>query len=273
MANDQTQQSSSLGYQVKGSGATTLVLLRGLARWSEHWLGFDDLLVEQGYRVLVIDNRGLGKSRHLKLESQDGIHLFAEDVAAVIAKEAPFGAHVIGTSLGGMIALALASGRPHLVKSLTIINSSFASSKKKRLTFKAAVALAFVALGLQSGYLKLASALLGSGASIDLKSQLASRWSTIDIISKVELSTLFTQIRAAKRFIGLTESAAIRCPVRIIKSAGDLFIDPANSDFIQKQIKGSSIAIHPNAGHEIAFEDPTWLSKEIGQFIRSCSAS
>jgi pimeloyl-ACP methyl ester carboxylesterase len=58
----------------------------------------------------------------------------------------------------------------------------------------------------------------------------------------------------------------VKCPVTVVRSSGDLFVDPANSDFIHRQIKGSSLLSHPTAGHELAFEDPDWLSSMIQNF-------
>jgi pimeloyl-ACP methyl ester carboxylesterase len=266
------ERQATIGYQVKGSGSNTLVLLRGLGRWSDHWLGFDDVLAARGYRVITIDNRGFGKSRQIPVGKGAEIRLFAEDAASVIAREAPYGAHVIGTSLGGMIGLALAATRPQLIRSLTIINSSVAASGKRRLSARGVMALAHVALGLNKGYMRLAHSLLGKNSPQELRGQLAAKWSAIDVVTPLTLKTVMRQISAARKFKGLVEAAAIRCPVMVVKSESDLFVDPANSDFIHRQIKGATLVSHPSAGHEITFEAPDWLSSEIDRFVAHGSA-
>ena len=250
-------------YKISGDGPRTVVLLRGLGRWSEHWLGVENLLAAEGLRVISIDNRGFGKSKDVLLAKDQNVDQFADDVSAVITKEAPSGAHIIGVSLGGMIAISLAALKPQLVKSLVIINSSVAGSKCSRLKPKAVLALAAVAIGSKKAYDRLAGVLLGATSSADKKTKLASSWSAIDARSKFTLGPVWSQLLAAKRFQGFSEMAAIQCPVTVIKSEGDLFIDPANSDFIHKQIKGSTLIKHPTAGHELAFDDTEWFVKAV----------
>ncbi len=123
--------------------AAPLVLINGLGeqlvRWSPALL---ERMAGRGFRVLVFDNRDVGLSTHL-----DGVVV---DVAAVTMAyaqgqraEAPYNlddmardtvglmdalglarAHVVGVSMGGMIAQQLAALAPDRVASLTSIMST-----------------------------------------------------------------------------------------------------------------------------------------------------
>ncbi len=260
------RQIQKVSYKVFGTGPVSILLLRGLGRWSDHWLGFDQRLANAGYRVISVDNRGFGASSEAKLPPGGSIQDLAEDVAAIVSREAPEGAVVVGVSLGGMIGLALASTRPQLVRGLMIINSSVAAAKLKRISGRALAAILSALLGFKTGYYKIACVLLSLGASAAHRQQLAQMWSDIDSKMKPDPWRMLWQLKAARCFHGMSELMAIKCPVTVVRSTGDLFVDPANSDFIHRQIKGSSLVSHPTAGHEITFEDPDWLTSAIKKF-------
>src|SRR4051794_24244 len=91
-----------LHYELDGDGPETIVLINGLADDLETWvLQMDDFLGE-GFRVLRIDNRGVGKS-----SAPPGPYtsrMLADDAKAVVDEVGLTGFHLIGTSMGGMIA-------------------------------------------------------------------------------------------------------------------------------------------------------------------------
>jgi pimeloyl-ACP methyl ester carboxylesterase len=250
-------------YRVIGSGEKTVVLLRGLGRWSEHWLGFEKLLAAKGIRVITIDNRGFGKSSGVKINWNQTIDEFADDVAHVISREAPSGAHVIGVSLGGMIALSLAAMKPQVVASLMLVNSSVAAAQLSRISGRAIMAIGSILVGSKHGYERLAKTLLGPETPNEKSAQMAGAWAAIDAGTRPAYSNFWAQLMAARKFGGLTEMASVSCPVTVVKSEKDLFVDPANSEFIHKHVKGSVILNHATAGHELGFDDPEWLANAI----------
>jgi len=125
-------------------GATPVLLVMGLGAQMLLWHeDFCAALARRGYRVIRFDNRDVGESSWLD-------HLGMPDVLAVLAAvtagqavDVPYllrdmaadaagllaaldieRAHVVGASMGGMIAQALAIGHPGRVRSLTSIMSS-----------------------------------------------------------------------------------------------------------------------------------------------------
>jgi len=254
-------------YFVQGSGLTTVVLLRGLGRWSEHWLGFEGLLVSRGLRVITIDGRGFGKSRQTKISSKMTMVDLADDVAQVLTKESPAGAHLVGLSLGGMVAISLAAMNPQLVRSLMIVNSSVSASGMKRLTRRALVSIIKVICRTKYSYQALTEAVLSAHTTAAKKNAMAEAWSDIDGRHKIPLAQLWHQIIIARQFNGSMEMASLRCPVTVIRCAADRFVDPSNSDFIHRNIKGSQLISHPTAGHELAVDDPEWFANVIINFV------
>ena len=115
--------------------APTVVLVMGLGLDMLWWRSeFCADLVGRGIRVIRFDNRDVGRSTRLsgpvpgafayltrRASVTYTIEDMAEDTGALIAAVAPGGAHVVGVSLGSMIAQATAVRHPDRVRSLTSI--------------------------------------------------------------------------------------------------------------------------------------------------------
>jgi pimeloyl-ACP methyl ester carboxylesterase len=90
-----------LHYELEGDGPDTIVLINGLADDLETWvLQMEDFLAA-GYRVLRIDNRGVGQS-----SAPPGPYtsrMLADDAKALVDELGITGFHLMGTSMGGMI--------------------------------------------------------------------------------------------------------------------------------------------------------------------------
>jgi 3-oxoadipate enol-lactonase len=99
------------------AGTETLLLLNGLSSPSATWFRLVRALRPQ-LRILTLDNRGTGRTG-----VPDGpypIPLLAADALAVLDAAGADQAHVLGISLGGLIAQELALSHPERVRSLVL---------------------------------------------------------------------------------------------------------------------------------------------------------
>ncbi len=109
----------NLYYEVNGQGHPIL-FIHGLGSSTRDW----ELQVpffSKHYQVVTFDTRGHGKSD--KPPGPYTISLFAADTVELIKGLGLTPPHVVGISLGGIIALQLAVSAPDLVRSLTIVNA------------------------------------------------------------------------------------------------------------------------------------------------------
>ncbi len=130
-----------LAHETFGSPEDTpLLLVMGLATQMIGWPDeFCRMLAERGLHVIRFDNRDIGLSTHLDhagapdvLAVMGGDHSrvayrladMAEDTAGLLDALGLDNAHVVGASMGGMIAQTLAIRHPERVRSLTSIMST-----------------------------------------------------------------------------------------------------------------------------------------------------
>ncbi|WP_329084674.1 MULTISPECIES: alpha/beta fold hydrolase [unclassified Streptosporangium] len=125
-----------IAYETFGSPeARPLLLITGLGcqmiQWDDR---FCELLADRGYHAVRFDNRDSGESTHLAeagTPALDGsgevpylLDDMADDAAGLLDALGWDTAHVVGLSMGGMIAQSLAIRHPHRMRSLTSIMST-----------------------------------------------------------------------------------------------------------------------------------------------------
>ena len=103
-------------------GSPAVVFLHG---WLDHSHGFDPLLAHlpAHWRLVLLDFRGMGRSAWLPRPGHYQFSDYLVDVEAVLRATGLAAAHLVGHSLGGIVATAYAAARPERVLSLTLIES------------------------------------------------------------------------------------------------------------------------------------------------------
>jgi pimeloyl-ACP methyl ester carboxylesterase len=81
-------------------------------------------LVARGYRVIRFDNRDVGLSTKIEDGTAYALEDMADDAAGLLDVLGVDAAHVVGVSMGGMIAQTLAITHPERVRTLTSIMST-----------------------------------------------------------------------------------------------------------------------------------------------------
>jgi pimeloyl-ACP methyl ester carboxylesterase len=138
----------SLAYQTMGEGEP-LLLVMGLGAQMLMWPDtFCAMLAERGFRVIRFDNRDVGLSTRFhehgavplpkllaalagrgRARAPYRLHDMADDAAQLLDALGIDAAHVVGASLGGMVAQQLAIQAPGRVRSLTSIMSTTGSRR------------------------------------------------------------------------------------------------------------------------------------------------
>ncbi|MHB8065538.1 MAG: alpha/beta fold hydrolase [Ruminiclostridium sp.] len=107
----------SLNVTNYGGEGEEILLLHGAMGRGTCWWPVAHELVQNGYRVIALDQRGHGNSgKAYSYEIDD----FVSDAAAFIEGEIGHSVNVVGHSLGGLVAIRLASRYKQLVKRLVV---------------------------------------------------------------------------------------------------------------------------------------------------------
>jgi pimeloyl-ACP methyl ester carboxylesterase len=144
-------QGFTIEYQVEGEG-TPLLLVMGLGAQLVFWpQSFVDELVRRGFQVIRFDNRDSGLSSKGTMAPMSTLRQIAStfirrlarseylltdmarDAIGVLDAVGVSKAHVVGASMGGMIAQTLAIEHPTRVSSLTSIMSTTGNSRVGRI--------------------------------------------------------------------------------------------------------------------------------------------
>ncbi len=108
----------TINCRMEGESEETVVLVNGLADDLESWAFQMDAFLSAGYRVLRFDNRGVGLTD--KPEGPYITRLLADDTKALVDALGIDDFHMVGVSMGGMVAQEYALAYPEDLKSLVL---------------------------------------------------------------------------------------------------------------------------------------------------------
>lgn len=106
-------------YEETGSGKETILFIHGLGSCGKDWQKQVEVF-SKNYCCITVDLRGHGKSDHTP---PFNIPSMALDIINLIKFLEIKQIHIVGISLGGMIAFQIAVLKPNILKSLTIVNA------------------------------------------------------------------------------------------------------------------------------------------------------
>ena len=237
------------------------LLLHGLGATCQSWrLQFPPLL-SSGYRILVPDARGFGKSSFPG--GGTSIQAMAGDIAALLQQEKVTRADVIGISMGGALALQLALDHPHWVDRLVLVNT-FARLRPKRVRAWAYFVLRFFLIhttGLPFQARLVARRIFPHPQQAHLRAEL------LDEILQADPNGYRATMRALARFNVSRHLNEICAPTLIISGEVDTTIPLEDQ---QKLASGISIVEHvviPGAGHAVTAEKPMEFNRALMDYL------
>ena len=226
-----------LYYEAHGSGDPVL-LVHGLGSSTRDWEPQIDALAQR-FTVVAFDVRGHGRSA--KPNEPYTVKLFADDTAALIRALDLAPVHVVGISMGGMIAFQLAVDAPELVRTLVIVNSGPAMPIRtftQRLMIWSRVAIVRL-FGMRRMGEMLATRLLPKPEHAGLRETFVERWAGND--PRAYLSAL----KGLVNWSVMDRLATIQCPVLVLT---------ADQDYTPLGLKQAYTAMLPH-GELVVIED------------------
>lgn len=247
-----------LHYEEYGQGVP-LLLLHGLGSSSLDW-EYQIAALASRYRVIAMDMRGHGRSG--KPDERYSIAGFAADVAALIEQLRLGPMHLIGISMGGMVAFQLGVDRPELFKSLTIINSGpevrvrrprDAIALVKRWTLSRLLSLETIAKGL-------GRILFPKPSQVELRLKIQRRWPRND--KRAYLASLDAIIGWGVR----ERLACITCPTLVVTGDRD-YTPVARKEAYVKELPNARLVVIDDSGHATPMDQPDIFNALLLDFL------
>lgn len=246
-----------------GSG-DPLLLIMGLGYPMEMWHRTRPLL-SQHYRTIAFDNRGAGKSD--VPPGPYSIAQMAADAAAVLDAAGADRAHVIGISMGGMIAQEFALAYPGRVRSLIL--ASTACGGRNAIPAAAEVlqiVLARANMTPEEGAQAAVPFIYDRGTPRErIEEDLAIRRP-----SYPTAQGYLGQVQAILAWSSFDRLKDMQTPTLIIHGESDELVPPENARILEKQIQDSRLVMLPEASHILTTDQPEASHREILGFLAGC---
>jgi pimeloyl-ACP methyl ester carboxylesterase len=241
-----------------------LVLIQGLGFDRSGW---DPVIggLRRSFRLVLVDNRGSGRS-DLASESFT-VRELAGDVVAVLDAAGIERAHVIGTSLGGMVAQELAIQHPERVDRLVLACTT------PGWPFAYPMPAASVGLMASTHRMPREVALRRhvenalSAHTVQHRPELVDRLVAHQRSRRTDPDAWSALASAGARYVGHLNQTRIRARTLILHGDADTVVDPRNSELLAARIPSNRLVVLPNLGHLFFWEDPRGFVDAVTSFL------
>lgn len=242
-----------------------VVLISGVGHDRSSW---EPLLpaLRRVARIVLVDNHGVGGSAPLR--SQTTVADLAEDVIAVLDDAGIERVHVVGVSLGGMIAQEMAIEHPGRVGRLVLASTTPGWSDGYPFPFGNALVLWRQIL--QPGAASRRSGIRYALSPTTRKGQpdLVERLTREDVLPAPDPRSRMLQAAAGSRYSNRGRDRTIAAPTLVMHGTDDKVVDPRNAEVLVNNIPDARLLWVPHAGHLIFWERPRLCARELVRFLR-----
>lgn len=264
-------------HQVSGSSISalrwgeedpTLVLLHGGSLNAHSW---DALLLLLDVPALAIDLPGHGSSSWFP-EPLYTPAAVAAAVAPAIAELAPAAAAVVGHSLGGLAALALAAGHPDHVRRLVVVDATPGSTPDRSRDILELVrtsefpSLEAVVDHVAGSQPRRTRASLRRSVLHNARARPDGRW-TWRHDTRVHPTQDRWEVMFRELPRGWAHVAAVRCPTLLVRGARSPIVLDDDVTRYRELLPGLRVVLIPDAGHNIQGQQPASLGHAIMSFL------
>ncbi|WP_036511123.1 MULTISPECIES: alpha/beta fold hydrolase [Nocardia] len=280
-------------YRIEGTfGAPPILLIAGLAEdltaWSQR---FVSALVAAGFQVIRMDNRDCGRSTYastpppstlrqlLARPRRDAYTLadMAADAAQLIEHLGLGPVHLVGRSMGGMIAQTVAARYPELTSSLASLYSTTGDPKVGR---PAVSTLALMAappprnrVQAVRAHLRLTAHLAGDKFPIDEVEEADHAVQTWNRTAGDGAAGTARQVQAIQASGDRTaEIAGVKAPTVVINGDRDLIIAPSGGEATAAAIPGARHIVISGMGHHLPAALAPLVADHVVEHLERASA-
>ena len=215
------------------------------------------------HRAILLDNRGVGRST--VPDPPYSIPQMADDAAAVLDAAAVDAAHVIGASMGGVIAQELALRHPNRVSSLVLACTACGGPDAVPAEPEILAALARRAAMTPEE---------GIRALVPFTYHPATPRDRVEEDLEIRLrhypsaKGYLAQLQAVLGYETYARLGAIRVPTLVLHGEDDRLVPASNGRNLARRITGARLVLVPSASHILFSDQPEVVNRAILEFLR-----
>jgi pimeloyl-ACP methyl ester carboxylesterase len=253
-----------VGYRSVGTG-TPLVMVMGFGGTMQAWDPRFVAALAQHHRVIIFDNAGIGLTSALPGPlTISAMAAQTSDLITALHLDHPV---VLGWSMGGMIAQALAVTHPNQVSRL-VLCATFPG------TAGDALPVPSNQNGAESGNPAAVLAELFPTDQAPARDAYVRAILGYPTLGSVPKATMTAQLHALTQWWqgadpAGPEAAGLTVPTLVADGTDDVLDPVANDRTLARLIKGSQLVLYPDAGHAFLFQDEGTFVPRLERFLAS----
>jgi len=254
-------------YEIHGPpDAPPLVLIGGWA--SYRWIWFRQIpAFKEKYRCVVFDNRGAGRSS--KPDYPYTMEMFADDTVGLMDSLKIENAHILGISMGGLIAQQIAISYPEKIRSLILVSTHFGGPNSIPMDDKTMALL--IALPTETISKEQARDMRYRATfSPQFLQENRSVMEQIDEWAERHPAPLYAQVHQSSAVGGFnaeSEVKQISAPTLIIHGDSDRAVPTRNSELLADSISNSKLVLIEGGSHFSIIEKYEVFNNAVINFI------
>jgi len=258
-------QGVGIAYEVQGDGAP-LTFVQGLG-YDRRGFGRLPQLLAEHFRVLTIDNRGVGESD--EPEGPYSVPQMAADVAAVLDDAGLERTNLFGVSLGGFIAQEFALSYPERVEKLILCSTMPGGPKSLPMPAPGQEAFGkFPTMEREAGLRLMVENSLGARGVREVPG-LADEIYRYRLERAPSLAAWQAQAYAGATFDAYDRVHAITAPTLVVHGGTDNVVDTRNGELLAELIPNAHIEVVPDRGHLLVWEDSERVAELVMEFVQA----
>jgi pimeloyl-ACP methyl ester carboxylesterase len=249
-------------YEVKGKGYP-LVMITGLGSNLDFWPPrlVDEL--SKNFKLLMLDNRGTGRTDTSNREYT--IKLFADDTMGLMNALGISKAHVLGLSMGGMVAQELAINHPEKVSKLVLGSTHCGGSKLVKSSQKVPETPIDPSKMSPEEHRK-ALTIVVTEDFIKENPDWVKLMAQKRLIHPTSKEAYMRQLNAIGKFDTFERLHQIKTPTLVLHGRKDVLIHPKNAAVLAEAIPNAKLVFFENSAH-VLVEEMEELIHVITEFL------
>ena len=256
-----------LCYQREGTGPPIL-FISGLSGDQHGWAPVVARL-RQRYECITFDNRGIGQSSR----PRNGYTVpdLTRDTLDLLDRLSILRTHIVGLSMGGLIAQSMALQRPELVAGLVLM-STFAAPSSRLMHVLNSRKFMQRSMGRYEYIWSLAAWMFGPES--------LGKPGFIDDFARKAAGNPHSQalhafdqlVDGIGQFDARAQLKQIRQPTLVMVGEHDILTTPNQAQALAESIPGAELMVLPNMGHFCHLEDPKGFASRLTSFLKRVDA-